>query len=290
MTAQEEPGAGIDESSYQIESAVENPSQIDFLNKSSFNWHDPFTKLPDDFASFGKNVFTSSNVSTLTGLTMLTLLLMATDHEITTPLHQEYRAQETFHDVAKKITYIGDGEFHLGIAALFGGVGLIINDNRAIRTALQIVESEIVTGLTVQVIKHISGRESPQSASRPGGMFRPFPNINDYHQDQTKYYSFPSGHVSTSMAVLTVIAENYPELKWLKPVGYTVIGLVGVGLVARGWHWLSDYPLAVAIGYTFGKIIANRNLPEQENQFDETGLSFQPVLMNGIGVGLTYKF
>jgi hypothetical protein len=30
-------------------------------------------------------------------------------------------------------------------------------------------------------------------------------------------------------------------------------------MVNNGIHWYSDYPLAIAIGYTFGKQISNRN-------------------------------
>ena len=290
LTAQEELYSGIDEHLFHYCIAINEFSPANYPIKPSFKWHDPITELPTDFSTFGKKIFNPKSVSTLTGLAILTVLLIPMDHDLTFPLQKEYRHSETFHDVAKRITYIGDGEFHFGIAALFGGAGFLMKDNRAIRTALQIVESEIVTGLTVQVLKRISGRESPQSASRRGGLFRPLPNMADYNRDQTKYYSFPSGHVSTSMAVLTVIAENYPEVKWIRPVGYSLIGLIGVGLMARGWHWLSDYPLAVALGYTFGKIISDRNPLDLEDDINDASLSLQPIMMNGFGIGIIYKF
>ena len=137
------------------------------------------------------------------------------DHDLSSRMHYEYKESNSFHDFVNKTSYIGDGQFHFGLTALFGTVGLIMKDDRTLRTALQIVESEIVTGLTVQLLKRISERESPQSASRPGGLFRFFPNMCDYNRDETKFYSFPMEHISTSMAVLTLIAENYPEVKWI---------------------------------------------------------------------------
>ncbi len=290
LMAQEEPSNLAEEYSATDEFVPRENNFDPPVSSTTFNWYDPIVKLPEDFTVFGTRSFNKKNFTTLASLTFLTTLLVATDHESTLPLRQEYRRHETFHDVAKKITYLGDGEFHLGLAALFGGAGIIFKDNRAIRTALQIVEAEITTGLTVQVLKHISGRESPQSASAYGGKFRPLPNIAEYHKNQTKYYSFPSGHVSTSVAVLTVIAENYSQVKWIKPVGYSIVGLIGLGLAARGWHWLGDYPLAIAIGYTFGKIISDRNQSDPENELSEGGLALSPTYINGPGLSISYSF
>jgi len=54
-----------------------------------------------------------------------------------------------------------------------------------------------------------------------------------------------------------VIGENYPEIKWIKPLGYTLTGLLGISMVNTGIHWYSDYPLAIVLGYAFGMIAAH---------------------------------
>jgi len=258
-------------------------------NTNTYNWHDPITKLPNDFYTFGQNVFNTNSISTIAGLTFLTGFLISVDHETIKPFRTGYKTSPTINEWSKNISWLGGGEFHLLMASAFGGVGLIFNDNRAVRTALQMVEAELATGLTVQILKRISGRESPQSATNFHGLFRPFPNMKDYSRDETKYYSFPSGHVSTSVAVLTVIADNYPEVSWIKPVGYSAIGLIGIGLVARGWHWFSDYPLAVAVGYLFGKAITGRNNLTQ-NVDGNSSLLIYPDYKNGMGLGFAYHF
>jgi membrane-associated phospholipid phosphatase len=258
--------------------------------KTPFKWHDPITQLPNDFYYFGQRSLSVSNVPTLAGITALTGLLIAVDHTTSDFFIRNSKESPTLHDLNKKVSYLGDGGFHFMMAGAFGAMGFILNDKRVLRAALQIVEAEIVTGLTVQVFKRMTGRESPQSASRPRGVFRPFPNIEDYAKNETKYYSFPSGHVSTSMAVLTVIAENFPEATWIKPVGYSAIGLVAISLVGRGWHWFSDYPLAIALGYTFGKVITSRNIPIEETEQSKTNFSIHPDFANGMGLGLTYTF
>ena len=258
-------------------------------NSISFKWHDPITQLPTDFLSFGKKTFNIKSINTIAGLTLLTGILISVDHETIEPFRSNYKSSPTIRNLSKDISWLGGGEFHLILASAFGSAGLILDDQRALRTALQIVEAELVTGVTVQLLKRVAGRESPQSATHFHGLFRPFPNLKDYHQNETKYYSFPSGHVSTSVAVLTVIAENYTHVSWIKPVGYATIGLIGIGLVARGWHWFSDYPLAAVIGYTFGKIISSRNDLLNDDDFENSHWSIHPDYKNGLGIGLSYK-
>ena len=62
------------------------------------------------------------------------------------------------------------------------------------------------------------------------------------------------------MATVTVLSSNYPEKKWIKPVGYTVMGLTAWAMMNTEVHWISDYPLALALGYLSGKISSSRHL------------------------------
>ncbi len=255
-----------------------------------FSWHDPITKLPDDLLKLGGEVFNPGNIPTIAGLAALTGALISIDHTTSPIFYKGRRAPPSYLEVNKKISWIGGGEFHLIVASLFAGAGLVFKDNRAIRTGLQIVEAEIVSGLTVQLIKRLSGRESPQSTKAQHGIFRPFPSWRVYSRNETKFYSYPSGHITGSMAVLTVIADSYPESTWIKPVGYTALGAIGISLVARGWHWFSDFPLAIAIGYTYGKIISGRNQLFFGDQKGRSKFSVMPTYVYGPGLSLNYSF
>jgi len=64
---------------------------------------------------------------------------------------------------------MGDGKFQLGMVDAYAGYGLLTNDSRALRTALQITEAIFTTGSIVQFLKHITGRESPFVAIQPTG-------------------------------------------------------------------------------------------------------------------------
>jgi membrane-associated phospholipid phosphatase len=123
------------------------------------------------------------------------------------------------------------------------------------------VEAFLATGITVQLLKRITGRQSPAAATHLTGRWKFLPRMQQYAKHPTSYYAFPSGHISTAMATLTVVADNYPDQNWLKPVGYTLVGALGTGLVAKGMHWYSDLPLGIAVGYVFGKVAASPQTP-----------------------------
>ncbi|HTP13561.1 MAG TPA: phosphatase PAP2 family protein, partial [Bacteroidota bacterium] len=74
------------------------------------------------------------------------------------------------------------------------------------------------------------------------------------------YDAFPSGHICTSMATVVVIAENYPEVTWVRPLGYLFCTVIAVGMVNNGIHWYSDYPLGIFLGYSFGMIASHQEL------------------------------
>ena len=105
----------------------------------------------------------------------------------------------------------------------------------------------------------MSGRESPFAATQPGGVWHPFPNLKTYQESVSSHDAFPSGHIGTMMATTVVIAANYPEKKWIKPVGYTMMSLVGLAMINNGVHWASDYPLAIGLGYVFGHATVKMN-------------------------------
>jgi hypothetical protein len=95
------------------------------------------------------------------------------------------------------------------------------------------------------------------------------------------------------MATVTVLAENYPDERWIRPVGYALVGATGFGLVNAGWHWYSDFPLAVALGYMFGTIAADRSERGSAagEQGREGGLHIMPgVARQGPQLVLAYSF
>jgi hypothetical protein len=279
---------------------------------------------PKDLVIYWNNTFQKKNVLKIGAMAAITALLVAYDqpiYEETQKLGRHWNISTTDKtktyisafglpifrgptDLGSTLYFIGDGWTHTGIAISFLGYGLIADDNRALQTASQLAEGLLSTGFTTQLLKHITGRESPSVADAPGGVWRIFPNQLDYHKHVPNYDAFPSGHLATAMMTLTVIAENYPEHKYIRPLGYTLLTLLSFQMVNNGVHWVSDYPLALAMGYSFGKIAVARGrkvigLKKSTPYYgNDSGwlksISFTPMVnmgnSNGVGIGLSCKF
>ncbi len=185
----------------------------------------------------------------------------------------------------------GDGKFQFVLAGAFGIYGLMSKDKLALTTASEVIEAVLATGAVVQLLKHITGRQSPYVSSKPGGVWDFFPNQIDYHKHVPFYDAFPSGHLSTLLAAFTVIANNYSDIKWIRPVTYTLEAMLSISMVNQGIHWYSDYPLAIFLGYEFGSIISQKNVQSPVNPNEKTQLNISPFISPiGTGVALRYSF
>lgn len=185
--------------------------------------------------------------------------------------------------------FLGDGWLHFGVAGGFLGVGAARDDHRALQTSSQMAESILASGLIVQVLKHITGRESPYTAEKSGGRWRFFPNQVEYHKNVAKHDAFPSGHLAAATASVVVISSNYSEYKLIKPVGYTLLGLLSFQMMNNGVHWAGDYPLALVLGYSFGKIAVGKG--RQPAKEEPSSISWGPtVLPSGAGLDIRYRF
>jgi PAP2 superfamily len=154
---------------------------------------------------------------------------------------------------------LGQGSSVVYMAAGFLIAGKIKNDPRALQTASQLVESFLALGIGTQLIKYSTGRENPSDATVSGGRWRPFPSMSNFQNHKPVYDAFPSGHLATFVSAITIVSENYPRKRWIKPVGYSIAGLLSLSMVNNGVHWASDFPLGFAIGYGYGKYIAKKN-------------------------------
>ncbi len=255
---------------------------------------DMITDLPGAWATWGRMTFKTENIPMYTGIGILTAAMVVTDHQTYTPLRKFYNENRTYHDAAEIFQFMGDGWFQFGIGAAFCAHGLIFNDAKSLSTASQTAEVILACGGVVQTLKHLTGRESPFVSTSPTGIWILFPNQIEYANHVPHYDAYPSGHVATAMATLTVLTENYPDAVWLKYVGYTTIGCIGVSMMGTGIHWLSDYPLSWALGYTFGKAVASRHKPKTEDI--TRAHSYAPdtdfiIMSNGTpGIALTWKW
>lgn len=244
--------------------------------------------VPSDMWKIAKKPFQKKNWIALSAVTALTTILVVKDQEI---IHWVRNTSdgiglrpETDYTVLWKpgntkvlkvprnlntaLYQLGEGGTSMMLAGGIWIYGKISKDWRAINTANDLAETFITMGLTTQILKRVTGRESPFMATAAGGRWSVFPSFSAYQQNTSAYDAFPSGHLATLMATITVLSSNYPEKKWIKPVGYTLMLLSGWAMMNTEVHWAGDYPLAIAVGYLSGKITTWRhkkkvNMPKE---------------------------
>ena len=159
------------------------------------------------------------------------------------------------HDVGSTLYFLGDGWTHVAIGTSFLITGALKDNSRALQTGSQMFNGLVSSTIANQVFKRSFGRESPIRSSQPRGAFRPFPSFSTYNNDISKYDAMPTGHLMTATMTYVIIDENYPECRaWFRPLGITWMALLGFQMVNNSVHWISDYPLGMAMGYVFGKV------------------------------------
>ncbi len=237
-----------------------------------------FKYVPKDILHFGKYLIQKENLPIVAATLGSTLAIIPIDQKLTDNA-SEFGHKFNFDNegdylriadlriapanIPAAVYYLGNGGTSLMLSGGFFLFGQLNQDYRALNTSQEILEVMMSGGAVVQFIKRSTGRQSPVVAietGNPGGHWTPFPSFASYLKDTPKYDAMPSGHLATFMGTVTVILTNYPEKKWLKPVGYSLVGLLGFQMVSSKVHWTSDYPIALLMGYVMGKNAANRRI------------------------------
>ncbi len=285
-----------DSSGYFIDSSkaiVKSVLHEDIKPGSELTWYKMITNVPHDISTYPAAAFSADKIPLFAALTAGTGALMLFDEPGWHANRRLFDNSPVFHSLSNFGVSLGEAQYHFALAGAFAVLGLVDHNQRALKTASNIVEVVIASGISVQLLKRVFGRESPAAATEYAGNWKFFPNLIEYQKHQPKYYAYPSGHITTLTATVTVIANNFPEEKWIKPVGYSLIVLTGIGLVSRGMHWYSDLPMGFFLGYTFGNIIAplQNNSHEQGTEADKLKLNLSPLLgFNNIGMRLSFNF
>ncbi len=275
------------------------------------------TNLPKDFAGIAKAPFKKNAVKPVLLVAASTALLVLLDQPLIDGAEKfskniHLSPEENYKDILNikvgktdisllkapenintALYQLGQGFPSLLIGAGLFTYGKIHKDYRALSTANQLAESFIVMGVGTQFIKRMTGRQTPIAATQRGGAWHFFPSFKNYQTNTPNYDAFPSGHLATLMSTVTILTENYPEKKWIKPVGYSITGLVGFSMMNNKVHWVGDYPLAIALGYLCAKQVVKHNRKVINNKVakHKGTLSYSFDYANGRMIpGVVYKF
>jgi hypothetical protein len=205
---------------------------------------------------------------------------LGTDNHVYNIVHSKIVPIYVPETLPAALYYLGDGLTELGVNAGFYVYGKAKNDPRALRTASELSEGLSTAGIITQILKHVTGRQTPMRATQARGVWQFFPPISHYQSSVPTHDAFPSGHLASAMVTTAIISMNYPEYKFVKPLCYSLMTVCGYQMMNNGVHWISDYPLALAIGYAIGKIAVERGrkieMSGKESSAAQDPRSFRP--------------
>jgi membrane-associated phospholipid phosphatase len=183
--------------------------------------------------------------------------------------------------LSPKVTLLGDWGVDCGIAGLFFLGGVLFKDRKARDTGLMAWETLLHTGILVQVVKHLAGRQRPEVENGIDYWYGPAAFFERYKQGSfSRYDSFFSGHTVSAWSLATVIAENYKDHFWVPIVCYGLATLTGLSRLTEDAHWLSDVFVGAVIGYAVGRMVVRNH---------NRRLQIAPALSPG-GAGLSFSY
>ena len=179
-------------------------------------------------------------------------------------------------DISRAVKPFGDGRYTLpalGALYLYGRLG---SDFKASGTALLGVESFAVAGLFTGALKDLAHRHRPSSGDPYDSWDGPALSVENQ--------SFPSGHSSAAFAVMTVIAKQYGNHRWVPPLAYGIATLTALSRVNDNAHWSSDVLFGSAIGFFTARAVLHCH----ELHVHGAGLSLMPPSdFHKLGLGMT---
>jgi membrane-associated phospholipid phosphatase len=135
--------------------------------------------------------------------------------------------------------------------------GKLHKDDEAVGASYAVLQSSIIAFSYNTLLKAITGRPNPD--------WRHTEDMSDLSKTFRfgflrggVFWGWPSGHTSSTMAVVSALTSFYPDKTWLKVVGYSYVAymVLGVSSVNRGgMHWFSDAVAASLMSYAIGSTV-----------------------------------
>ncbi len=159
-------------------------------------------------------------------------------------------------DTYSKLTHIPD-PFMPAAVIIFVALGLCTLSGRPLTkmgaTALLCSISVVVGEAIKNQLKFMFGRTWPDTwiQNNPSFIHDGIYGFNPFHGGPG-YMSFPSGHLTLTCSIVSVLWVAYPKLRALYAL---VVAAVAVGLIGANYHFLSDIIAGGFVGTSTGWMV-----------------------------------
>ena len=158
-----------------------------------------------------------------------------------------WQGDEPLHSASQVLAFAGGpGPFFLG--AGFFAAGQLGRSPMLADAGAHITESVVLAAVVTGLGKGIAGRALPGVKTS-----EEFQWGRGFHSGNGPFVSFPSGHTAAAFAMASALTEEaaawHPGIEhYVGPVAYATASAIGLARLYQHVHWMSDLPLAAAIG------------------------------------------
>lgn len=274
FTEQRPINSKISINSLQISNGINHLNKINsgFSSLELSGSQDPDLKL---FGNFGNNILDSFKGDNLylhlAGIASTFLLVSSnTDYKV----EKFFNEHEGYGNAARPVIRIAM-YFPLVIGGSLFAYGKLNKDNEAVGASFAVLQSSLIALAYNSLLKAITGRPHPD-----------WRNNNDMKSLSKTFrfgfmrggvfWGWPSGHTSSTMAVVSALTNFYPDKTWLKVAGYSYVAymIFAVSSLNRGgMHWFSDAIAAAFMSYAIGSTVGKYYRSQFRNSSNGNGIS-----------------
>jgi hypothetical protein len=254
-----------------------------YIPDSIFSFRSRKGYVPSLIHNFGEQAasplkFTGEQWAATGAILMTTAILISLDNDIDGWARTQKEDHSWINKGSPIITEFG-GPYATYSTIGFGLLSAALGKEKGVQTSLLATQALITSGLWVQLLKQLTGRERPDASyifsGKDGGRWHgPFEKYSEEIVDDRSrfsYDSFPSGHTASAFSIATVFATQYNQTKIVPVISYSLASLVGVSRLLEHKHWGSDVFLGAVFGYICGKQVTgnfnrmNKNSPSENS-------------------------
>jgi hypothetical protein len=285
---------------------TQKPSVNFYKTDSIFSFHSKKGYVPSLLHNIGAQAtapfhFKSKDwLITGSALGITTLLLTVDDN-----IDNWAQTQKEKHYLIKKsspvITEFGN-TYGIYLVGIIGSLSAVCKNQKGVQTSLLATQAMITSGVWVQLIKTLTGRERPKGAylysqKASGNWYGPFARFDkELASDKSifAFDAFPSGHTAIAFSIATVFASRYRDVKVIPVLSYSAATLIGTTRLIEHEHWASDVFAGALIGYLCGKQVLkhfNETHSSSLSVISKSKIKSEfTVIQNGNHVGFTLKW
>lgn len=240
-------------------------------------------KAPDPdiriYSGLGDNIvnsFRGNNLYLHAAGIVSTALLVSTSSDYY--VFKYFNEHPAYGDAARPVIHFAQ-YFPFAIGGSLYAFGKLNSDKEAVAASFAVLQSSALAFVYNSLLKAVTGRPHPdwRGESDMEALSKTF-RFGFWRGGI--FWGWPSGHTSSTMAVVSALTSFYPERTWLKIVGYgyTAYMIFGVSSLNRGgMHWFSDAVAAAFMSYAIGSTVGKYYRSQFENKApSQTGGGISP--------------